>query len=154
MIDAFSSICCFLSCKVQNSKDGDHPKYEAVGTWLVIVVCGTWNHVSFSWNHVLRGSSSPMVMEMYRVHSSFVYSNIVSLFSSFSMFKKKKKKLAVLAIIIAVLLLVWCIYLECYKLPLLGVERPYHYLNEVMLIILLSVRNYMLSLSVKFLSVW
>ena len=40
--------------------------------------------------------------------------------------------------------------MECYKLPLLGEERPYRYLNEVMLIILMSVINYMLSLSVQF----
>ena len=95
-----------------------------------------------------------MVMEMYRVRSSFVYSDIVSLFSCFSTFEKKKKNVAAIAIIIEVLLLVWCIYLECYKLPLLGEERPYRYLNEVMLIILMSVINYMLSLNVKFSSVW
>ena len=153
MIDAFSSICCFLSCKVQNSKDGDHPKYEAVGTWLVIVVCGTWNHVSFSWNHMLKGSSSPWLWKCIEfIHLLF----ILILFHYFLVFphfkKKKKKKLAAVAIIIEVLLLVWCIYLECYKLPLLGEERPYRYLNEVMLNILMCYN--MLSLSVKFLSVW
>ena len=79
-----------------------------------------------------------MVMEINRVHPFVVYSASVPLFSCSSMYKiiknkneKKKERSSSSSVVLLHLICVIHFSLECYKLPLLGAERPYGYLNEV-----------------------
>ena len=77
---------------------------------------------------MLRGSLSPWLWKSIEfIHLLF----ILLVFLYFLVFPCKKKKKEV---VVAVLLHLICVIhfsLECYKLPLLGAERPYGYLNEV-----------------------
>ena len=86
-----------------------------------------------------------MVIEMNRVHPFVVCSVCVSLFLVLLCLVEKKKEVPVVHCT--------CMMhssLEFYKLPLLSAKRPYlHEVVRHVIIILMSVIDYMLSLNVK-----